>query len=696
MSLTVPRAGTVAGRSADIRINQPQTGGIIADFGAVMAEVGTALEAERIDRTRARDRLGLTAAMEQLRLEADQIGDPDQLDTLWRQRTAAIRDNYLKTVDPKLASQAALEFDSLAQPHAFAVGRRQVQLMQDQRMATYTDQRAAILRQVQTVDPADAPGLFSRLDAEVDGLVARGIIPADRAAAEKQGYRSEAAGARATRLLDEDPAALVAGIDAGTFADLDPERAQSFRARGTSAVAAAAAREAQAAKAENAGRIAAARDLLKEGSAVYQKGRAFARQDEADALLQDPDIAALPEAEAYARSAFLHAEMPAFSALPLAEKQAMLAEVEAQPIGNPDAARVAEAMRENIDSHREAVRKDPWGYAASIGVVQAQPLPELSDPGFDAALRQRRIDLARLSGTGIAPDAPAVFTPDEAERLAPLAAPEASPAQRADLAARLAAHLEPEDMDRAADQLKADPVFGYVGTGLASGGLAPATARRIFEGQRAIASKDVSLPGPSEIREPWFETYADLFADGTGELGIDETGPRDRILAAAQALYAYEARRQVADTKDGKLSETIWQQALHEALGGTGKAGDPDATGGVAEIRGAKVLMPPNLTPRQVEGGLDTISNQIGGAPWSSPRQAPDAVLARLSPSGAVPRIGGQPMDAATWRRLRLKATDEGFAMVWQNPETGQERIVTDTGGAPWIIDPARLARLAR
>jgi hypothetical protein len=568
--------------------------------------------------------------------------------------------------------------------------------MRDQRMATYTNQRAAVVRQAATLDPETGAELMRRHDAEIDALVARGIIPADRAAAEKQGYRGDIAGARAIGLLDRDPAALVAGIDGGGFADLTPEQAQSFRARATSAVAAEQARQATAAKGEAKARLDGAVDLLKEGNAVLTRGRSFARADEAAALLQDPEIAATPEAQAYARSEFLFREMPQFSAMPLAEKRATLAEVEAQPIETADAARVAEAMRDNIRRHEDDARKDPWAYAASVGVVTAQPLPDPSDPGFAAALRARRQDMARLDGSGLAPEPAPVFRPDEVTRLAPLVADTASPAQRAELAAQLAAHLRPEDMDRAAAQLKADPVFAFVGAGLAAGELPPATARRVFEGQRAIASKDVSLPAINDIREPWFEGYAELFEDGTGELGIDETAPRDRILATAQAIYAYEARRKVGETKDGRLNETIWKQALHEALGGTGTAGDRDAAGGIGEIRGQKVLMPPGLTPRQIESGLDTISNQIGGAPWSTPTQAPDAVLARLSATGAVPRIGGQPMDAATWRRLSLKATGEGFALVWRNADTGQERIVTDDRGAPWIIDPARLAGLTR
>ena len=704
MSLTVPRAGLQAGRSASIRINEPQIGNAVAQFGDVMREVGGALEAERLDRTRARDRLALTQAMEDLSLQADQVGDPDELDALWKQGVAERRKAYLETVDPQLRPQAELEFDARVQPYGIQIGRRQLGLMNDQRMATYTQAREAVVRQAATMEPDAAAQLLATHDAEIDGLVQRNLMPADRAMAERMAVRAEAETVRATRLLDTDPAALVTGLDAGAFPNMDPRQAETFRSRGTSAIAAEQARQATAAKAENGARISAARDVLKDGSEVFRKGRAFSRQSEADALLADPEIAALPEAQAYARSAMLFEQMPGFAPLSLAEKDRLISEVEAQPIDTPDAARVVEAMRENRTAHREAVRKDPWAYGASVGVVAPQPLPDPSDAGFAPALQRRRADMARLEASGIIDGPAPLFTPAEAEALAPLAAPTASPAERAGFAAGLAQLLKPEDMDRAASLLKADPVFGYVGTGLAAGELPPVTARQIFEGQRAIDSKDVSLPAIQDRREPWFESFADLFEDGTRIIGYrpngepivadDETGPRDRILAAADALYAFKVRGDLANTKDGKLSATHWQQALHEALGGIGTVGGSDARGGIGEVRGAKVLLPPGVSAVEVQGGLIRIETALGSAPYAAndPGRA-GRILADLSPGGQPPQIGGQDMDAATWRRLRVKSTGDGFALIWTNTETGRENIVTDAAGDPWIIDPARLIR---
>lgn len=702
MSVTIPRAGTSAGRSASIRIHEPQTGEIIAGFGDTMASIGKALENERLDRQRGQDRLALSQGIEDLRLQASQIGDPDQLDAFWRDGMANLRKGYLGRVDPKLRPDAELEFDGLAFPHTTQIGRQQLGLINDQRMATYTSLRESAIRQAVSLDPAGAAEVLATQERELDRLVSLGLVPADRAVTEKRALWVDYETTRATEMLGTNPQGLADAIKAGEFSRMEPAQAAAWGNRALSAVAAENARAAAAAKAENSARIAAVRDLAGEADAAARAGRVFARQDEFDAIVADPELAQLPEVQKAARSYLLKEAMPGFAVLPSAEQARLLAEERARPVTTADENRLAEAMQEAIDARAEAVRKDAWGYAAEVGLTAPQPLPDPSSPEFDTALRQRKADMARLEGAGIMDRPAPVFTPAEVERFAPLASASASPAERADLAARLALHLPPDAMDRAAAELKAGDVFGYVGAGLAAGELPPLTARQAFAGERAIASKNLSLPGTQDFREPWFEGYADLFEDGTGDLRIDETIPRDRILATANAIYAYKAQLDVANTKDGKINETIWKQSLHEAMGGIGTVGSSDARGGLGSLSDPtavygsySVLLPPGVAAAEVQGGLDRIETVLTSADWAQKTDPgrTDRVLSGLSRSGKAPLLGGQPIDAATWSRLRLKATDQGFAMIWQNPNTGEERIVEDASGAPWIIDPLRLTR---
>ena len=68
----------------------------------------------------------------------------------------------------------------------------------------------------------------------------------------------------------------------------------------------------------------------------------------------------------------------------------------------------------------------------------------------------------------------------------------------------------------------------------------------------------------------------------------------------ATAIYADIARFE--DT----FSESLWNQAINQSLGGSVKAGE--SFGGIQEVRGQKTLVPSNLTPDIIEAALKNIT----------------------------------------------------------------------------------------
>lgn len=691
MSLTVPRAGVIGGRApqlASVPVPVSEMGAAVAGLGDRMLQVGTAIEEDRSQRELAQARITMMQGLNDLRLEFEQSGSPDDIDVQYPQRAEALKKTILGGLSARSQQGGAVMFDELQVTHGFALGKRAIDLRQSERMATTDALRQAVLITAATAsDQPTRDAVLGHYDDHLRTMVANGTMKPAEAQRERMTVRAEADDGAATRMASTDPAGLIAKLDDPNnpaYQYLGPARREQLRAGAVADLAAAERqRKAETSRAEKE-RLEAARGLLKDGVDVYRaggKGRDYARQDEVEEALKDPAVAALPEAREYVSAKFLHEVQPGFAALPMAEKRKLLAAAEANPLQKGYDADLAQAMRSQIAADEEGFAKDPIGYAATIGL---KATPGLPDPATSSAVDMGRALQARaayavsLQQSGYTKDA-RLFRPDEAEKFKAAVAITAPPEQRAQLSSALAAALG-DRAEEAAAEIGADPVFGYVGGMLASGG-SEQLARQIFDGQRVIAESDIKLPGPSQRRGTFFGKFGALFSDGTKRDMKDEAAGRDQIIAAADALYAWRERNGAAGNATlGMIDETKYAQAVHDVMGGTGTYGKSNARGGVAELRGRLTIMPMGRSTGEVEDMLDTVA--AGGAEaWRT-----------ASATGNVPVAGGAPIGAGEFGRASLRWVEgSSYELVVDDPRTGGVVALWGDDGKPYHLDLSRI-----
>ncbi|SFY18692.1 hypothetical protein SAMN04244548_03006 [Paracoccus pantotrophus] len=687
MSLTVPRAPTIGGRAAQLRFEDDQTGHIVARFGMTMMQVGEHIAAEQEQRGLGKARVAIAQRLNDLQLQGQQIGDPDELDQFGTAEFQRARQETIDTAPAGIRDQVGQMFDEQALPHKARLGGRGLELRHSQELANLSSLGDEVVRTVAIADPATQASARAQYEAHLDNLVQRGVLAPDQAERARQQMGGQMESARAQRMLSENPEALVAAVDEGEFSVLGAEEAQNWRARGLAAAKSNAARGLAEDKRARSEQISSARDFLNDGISVLRKGQPFAGATDAVALMQDPEIARLPEAREYVATVQLTQERPELAVLPLADKRQLLADLEKRAISKPYEADKVDALRKMIAADEKGFREDPLTYAATIGL---KPAPDLPDPAtadsadLVAGLRSRRQYAASLGQSGYTDD-PKFFTPEEREAWSRLSDAAASPETRARLAQDLAAALGPQAEDAAAE-LEADPVFTLVGGGLAHG-LSPLTARQIFEGQRVIEGQQVKLPAKAERRQSFFGEFDSLFFDGTVEGWPDQAGVRDQITSAADALYAYRMRSAEAEGsgKDGQIEEKAYLQAVHEVMGGLGKYDSSKARGGVQEVRDQLTILPAGISASDVEDRLDLLA--AGGADlWS-----------RIAVGGGKPSAGGEMPDARSIGRMRLRAVGpDQYVMVWPNRSTGAQTVLMRDDGGPFVISMQALMQLGQ
>jgi hypothetical protein len=454
---------------------------------------------------------------------------------------------------------------------------------------------------------------------------------------------------------------------------------------------------------------------LKDGIAVLRNGSPFARAAEVDAILAaDPALAASEAAVEYRNAQALNSYMPDYAVQPLAEKKRRLAEERARPKDKGYEAGLVTAMEGALAAHETAITSGTISaYAAGVAGRAVAPLPEpdASDQELMQAFYNRRAEAAGLEAAGltgtrqladgrIVAKPAALFSPEEREIWAPMAAPEAAPADRA-RTARLLATAFGDDAGRAIGELAGDKTFAFVGGGLAAGALTETMARQTFEGQRAIDNQDFKMPPVPERRGAFFSEFNGLFADGTGPNGRDQSGARDSLIAAIDARYAW-LMRNAAPLGEGVIDVTKYKQATHDVMGGAGAPDASDATGGVQKLLNADgeyaVLMPPGFNAGDVQDAINRISDRLQPPSRANPTVMTADDWAAISATGNVPDLGGSTPTVTTLENLRLRAADgtayEVYILDPDDPDTGGEVLLKDRRGQPWQIDLGRLLRV--
>lgn len=659
MPLTVPTAGSIAGRAPRIEVAQPQGAAVIAEFGQRMAEVGQRWQDEQRQRQGQRAQLDITRDLGLARQEVEQIGDPAQIGAAWDARVQAIREQYITPgMDPKLSEALDLSLRELSDRHSLALGNRVIGLQQSQREADWVNLQQGIVAEAATADPTTFGALIDFGKAAIDDRVASGGLDPATAAQQKIALEQDVYGARAGALLQSDPKALLAQIDAKEW-DVMGDALPGLRQQAARAVAeieAVGAKEAAKAAEEQAKLIG---DRLKEIVAIAGKGGAAIDES----LMADPQVQANPEYARAAAAIALRDEKPGIRAMTVAELDAEILREKNRPVAAEwqlERLQVLEQWRD------EAARKsatDPVSYLRDSG-LKVPDLPPLdpADPApFAQGLSARLATDAAARKQGYA-QAPAVFDAEELATYKAAADPKADPAQRLALARAFASQGATESRYLAGKVIGADPVFTRATTLIGTLGDLP-LAEEMLRGQARMKAGTVNMPtGPDQVR---------VFDEVTG--GVFDRSPalKAEIMAAAEALYADGAATvQAGDgTKWADNGDAIeaYTAALQRVIGGRKDKDGQYTIGGLQPFNGGLTYLPPGVAMRDLEATWDSLNLQLDIS--SSFDQQPGGAQVRLAGTpfaaasivpGALPDLGPEPGDILYDLQLRPVLTRDG------------------------------------
>lgn len=695
MTLTVPRSNRDPGRAPDVRVPTPETGDILAGLGDVMMQVGGAMEREQNGRALGRAKLDFQRGLNELDLELRQTNDPDVIDRDFPARVTALREQIAASLPDKIRATGGMELEAIAQPRTFAMGRHALDLRQSFSRTMLTEYQAETVRAATTLDAAGRTEQLEAFSASVAERLEAGILTPQQAQDMVLDARGSMDTATARKMLRENPEGLLSELEGGTLFGFDEDDRQSWLTRTTSAIESARATETLAAERAAKERQTLIGSELADAAKILKAGQVPDRLDE---FASSEEYLSHPAAEDFGRALMLYENRPDFLKAPPAVMRRMLAEEEARPKGSSGELDITSAMRDALREAEQAWEEDPITASQTLGLGTPPDLPEdpssLSSNELATALQRRAVYAESLTGTDEKPgwvDEPRLFTVEERERYSELAEPSAPPPQRAALAASFAKAFG-DDTIRRITEIDADPLFAYVGGMVANGG-SERLARDIFEGVRAIDSKDVPLPSETARRQTWFTQFDSLFDNEM------EAGMRDQVIGAADALYAYRARGKAADAST-TIAATDYMQAVHEVLGGTGVYDARTARGGVQMINNQATLLPPGVAGRDVNAAWQNVGRELSFETMqpdgvSLPAQA-DPALRELSVNGTAPTFGGQAMTSNTWANTGLRAVAQGvYVLVYDHPELGQT-IAYDDAGDPWMMDLSKLLERGR
>lgn len=706
MALTVPKAGIMAGSApqmASVPMPRNDTGAVFAEFGQRMAQVGGAMEQDRLQRDLGRARVSMMQGMNNLRLEFEQIGDPDTLDREFGPRTEALKQDLFQSIDPKNHDSASLIFDEMRAAHGAQLGARAIDLRQSQRRADLDALADTVVRSWAGSTPEMKAVSMGQLDDQLGQLRASGAISPE----DEQAYRLKVLGSadevEATQALNTDPHGFMDALDRGQFSALDPKTRETLRERAATRI-----------EVDRKAALSSAGSFLTEGKNVLALGRDWNGSAQADQLLADPDVAALPAAREYIAQRDLNAAMPEFSRLPLQQKVEIAQTEAAKGIGRDYENDRLKAMQASIDLEKKGFAEDPVATAAKLNLPEAPALPDVATASADdlaAAIRARgnwAESLRSIGHTGIS----TIFSKEERTTLTAAIGPDKSPTDRARIAGALFSGLPGNTARAAAGEIGGDAVFATVGTMLSNGGN-DVTARQIFEGQRMGRDNLAKAPTRKALGTAFMQTFGDLFQDGTGPMG-DEGVARQGLMEATNALYLYKTG-QNADSAD--FDAVAYRQSFFETLGGHGTYGNANSVGGIYPVSASGSLfgggtydlqIPAGRKGSDVDTAFDWMHNQVVVDPTPpGVGDTAEAVAARqntranwitaISANGSAPGWKNAPLDAATFSQTRLMYMGrDRYALTVTNAATGRTEVINARDGSgPWLIDIGKLLMLS-
>lgn len=701
MSLTVPKAGIVAGRAAEVRIETPRTGAALNQLGQVMLEKGLKLQQERQDRQTRTAQLDIARDLGQARQQVEQTADPDALGPSWDQAVADVRARYITDqTDPKVREGLELTIRELGDRHALALGNRAIGLRQSQQEADWIDARQRITTDAATADPETVEAYLELGDAQISARLARGVVSPEQAALDRQQLRADIASARSTRAIDTDPEAFLKAADAGQYNALGAEALASRRAMAQAEVDRRAAAAAKAAEVAAKERQEAIGRRLTEMTGLMSQGRVVADE----AFLKDPEVQAHPGYAEAAAAQQLRGEMPAIRQMTPAQLDAAIAAEEKKPLTYRYQSERLKVLRQWRDSAAKDWTTNPVDTARTAGMPVAD-LPDFdpSDPDAFTAAVQSRLALNGAVRSGGYTRTAAIFTPDEAGRLKTVLDPKADPAPKVALA-RAFLRAGGGQIDQLAGAVGADTVFRRAARTIAQTG-SDALATEILRGQQRQKLGTVNMPTAGNMRS--------IFDQVTGGAFDGSPAQKAELIDAAAALYA-DAAPDVLDGADSALSfldddEAVerFSTAIQRVTGATPDTEGRLTIGGVQEIRGTRVSLPPAVSAEEVETAFDRVQRHVDGIQWGvdhngvDPTQVPTpdrlaAVWTKASIDGTEPNLGRSP--GPLFRQLRLQRVGESDVYEFVYRKDGRTWAIPtkgDPNGRAWRFRLPELIREA-
>jgi len=671
MSLTVPRAGTEAGRAArPVPQPAPVLGEELAELGQAAAQVGVQIEEDRLSRQRQQLRVDLTGDFNELRLKAKEIGDPDRLDQWWTSQREALRQQYLQgqtdegdpRVDPRNVEEFERAFQSLEQQHRFEIGQRSLALRMSGD-AVRRQNMAAELDQTAMMDPETREAALAQYDALIDEQVASGRLEPAEGNEMKLERRAALEEAAALRSLAEDPEGLVEGIEEGAYPHLAADQRERFRARAVTAIDKAeqkAREERQQRIDDRLDRIAS----LDDPSRISEGDRRFLQSEAARASDAYPEAAA---------ALSLADQEPDLARLTPDELGTLIEREKARPVAHKwqeERLRLLQSIR---DRAVEGWQTDPIGRARRIGLdVPELPAFDTDDElGFRRAMARREQFAEQLEERGYTDEAP-LFSEEEREKLGTMAAPQADPADRFRLARRLAQGLGKSRAQSAAAELSDDPLFRF-SAHMMTTGAQHETYRDMLKGARKIADKSVTLPARDRFVQTFLEETDGVFAD--------QPALTRQLIDGARALYA--------ESNPGDDSTSVDAGAMAAAIDrALGQLPGPRPAGGLAEIDGEKLPLPPGLKATTAETTLEQVRALIGrGTTIRRDREFTkersfDALTAAAIEGATTPDLGQNRPDAdpqEIWDQMRV-------APYWPDGRPTDRYVLTRQMGGRTVV----------
>lgn len=615
MTLTVPSAGSVPGRAARITVAAPQTAQVVSQFGDAMAQVGQRWHAEEIQREGTKAALAITSELGQARQEIEQIGDPTQIGPAWDARVAEIRARHITPqMDRDLGQFIDNTITDLSGRHSLALGNRMIGLRQSQSQADWLTTRQTVSAQAATADQDTAAALLEVGIGAIDQRVARGDITPEQAAQEKIDLTQEVWGNRANAAIQADPATFLAEVEAGQWNALGDKLA-SAKAAAEKVQAELTVKAQKETEAAATAQNKAIGDRLSEMTTIFSAGATAVDES----FLNDPIVQAHPDYPKAAAAKALRDEIPGIRLMTPAQLDAAIKAEEAKPVGAPFQMDRVKLLREWRDQAAAKVATDAVAYGVDAGlpVPAFDPASLTSDPAaFRKGLSDRLAYDAYAREKGYA-TGQAIFSQADLAALKPMLDPKGDPETRFALAQAFI--LQPgaagaRQAEAAAKAAGADPVFMRalrVMTG--SGDMA--VAQDMLRGQTKIEAKTVALPPPKAMQT--------VFAEITGGALDGNAALKAEVMASASAIYAetsggIDPASTGANWAEDSDAVALYQQAVQRAMGAAADKNGALSIGGVQEVNGAMVALPPGVGRDQVAQALDNISLQLDGGAFTT------------------------------------------------------------------------------